>query len=776
MINRKQIGIIKYGKRLNTAKKFQSGGTLSSFAGGYNWREDPYEMMLMRQKMAREDMDRRDERAAYKARNSYKKPGKTKTENFKPFATLTGGLAGSRDHFQKQYDIEQKAYSDKIREYGNGWLGSDEAKLMHSKIVKRGIEYENRLKDERKLFDQANSTLKDQKDKDALAVSNNNQMFVYDGKNSKYDFIDVSKYTSNPQDYRAMSKGEYATWQENHYVPNSDVYIKDFLGGGAVGENTLDELYIDIQKDKVKYAVIGGKLGRKDSEGGILNGYITSDQIQQGITSYIEGTGSIQRESKPTIKTDPDAKESMMESIIKEVYFDVFNGVENKSGLTASLTAEVLKSSYNRKLLADIKDTATRAKRLHRMRQVALVDKFFDNSLKMPGAGSSKKEESTGGASKAKLSNTLGALFTHSYSGSGASSKKYVIDKNNRVDLNADKDKLVNVDSLELVMFDGVVTQQKLNISSDVNGDNKEAINRNATLGLNEELGKIKSGTEVYFSNGDSMRSVMKKDARGFVDKGIRIAPGTDVDMVIMPIDRQGNPVPGVMRDINILKLAAKKDLIKAFNVSPLNGEKISIDADKLLPGNKIDANSDRDIKNFNEFVQMGRNFAAFKKEYDDNPNATTKANFNRAERAKKAMDKLRTGIGRFKDQGGIRLGAFGAVQVVMDAEYGSVEIADALGKDRKDMLSKASPDEHTFAQDIGMDKSGWGFSDDHWSATVFVPLKSEVAQSALKGTPGTVQDAVTLNEIQNGFFKMFEKEFIVTSGDDDTLYSFIKI
>jgi hypothetical protein len=52
MYKRKIMGILKYGTRIRTRKTqaFQEGGTVA-VSKAYDWRDDPYELMLLQQRL-----------------------------------------------------------------------------------------------------------------------------------------------------------------------------------------------------------------------------------------------------------------------------------------------------------------------------------------------------------------------------------------------------------------------------------------------------------------------------------------------------------------------------------------------------------------------------------------------------------------------------------------------------------------------------------------------------------------------------------------------------
>lgn len=773
MNRRKQIGIIKYGKKLNTSKKFQSGGSISSFSGGYNWREDPYEMMLMRQKLAQESMENRRKIAAQKAR--YGRKGTTSTEkvnNYKPFATLKGGLAGTRAHFQNLYDSEQQSYADKLATNGNAWIATEEAKSLHSNIVKLGIKFENRLKDEKTLFDSAKVKLKDQ-DIDALAISNDSRMFVFDGK--KYDFINVDTYIKDARSYKALSKGDFAYWQENTYNPNSDINIKDFLAGGAVGANTLNSTYIKLNRDKVKYAMIEGKLGLKNSSGGITDGYLNADQIRTGIERYIMG------ESPMKVGQAPTKEKSQMAGIIKEIYTGVMSGTEDQSGLTASLKAEVLKDVINRKILFDIKDDSKRQESFHKMVQVALVSKFFDSSFKL--SGTSEEGKISGLGSKVKSNSVLGKLLEHTYSGNTSNNKKYVIEENGAVSIDVGKDDIVKVNSMALPLITGIVPQFKLGVSSYVTSDNKDDIREAANLGENETIGKIRSGSSIYWMNGDSMSDMFGNNNKGegvnFLSKAVVLDPERGVDMVIMPINKVGKPIPKIARDFNSLRSVAKQEIIDAYNKHAEKGDEITTSADKLMSGNKLANNLEKDLENYNKFIEIGGEYERFKDLHDDNPNKTTEKALKRSENSRDIIKKLKTNIDILKGNGNIRLRPFAVIHVVIDADYGKGINKIMEARDKKNntsvssLIKKGEDYQNQFIEDLNMDSIGIGV--DAYSAQMMVPIESSMVQASNKGTPEYVAGVLTLNNIEDGLIKLMEKEFIGTSPNLSTTVNFLK-
>ena len=119
MHKRKNIGIIKYGSRLTKNKpviKFQTGGA-ASVASGYEWREDPYELMLMKQEAAGlGEMGKRKTSGKSGSRSTAKDP------KMRSFDVLEGGFKGTRDVLNSNYKALQEKYMDEVARNPGEWL------------------------------------------------------------------------------------------------------------------------------------------------------------------------------------------------------------------------------------------------------------------------------------------------------------------------------------------------------------------------------------------------------------------------------------------------------------------------------------------------------------------------------------------------------------------------------------------------------------------------------------------------------------------------------
>jgi len=770
MNKRKQLGIIKYGtKKYKRTEKMQGGGTLEAYAPVYNWREDPYEMMLMKQKMSAESAQRT-------ARSRGGRKNKPTKSDYKPFVALKEGLTGSRTHYNNLYKQDQRAYMDRIQQNGEAWVNTYEAKTMHQNIINQGIAYEARLKEEKGIFKDSEKKMRDSNDQNAYAISNNGGMFVLDGKGEaqdKYKFIDQSEYLSNIDRYVPQTKDKLATYMTFNHIPGSDVYIKDFIGNGAMGQNSLDQEFLKLNRDRVKFKIIENKTTGKKMVG-VGERAMDFNELKKGIESFVNGQGPINSGDQRNVANGAD-----IEEIVSGIYKGVYAGSSDQDALSASLSSEVLKDLQNRAKLNAIKDPKKRAATFHRMKQVALVEKFFDASLRDPSKGNNGGGELTGGASKTmKFTPTLGRLSAMAY-GKFENNSKYTIEGDGAVIIDSDGEITGDrkVDSLQLPMVDNIISPAGLQFGSGKDDASIKIATEFSRLNKNPVLNDIKEGDRVYLQDGTSLSKAYgnKRSATAFLTNGAAIDPQRGIDMVIMPIDKDGNPVPHVAKKLNDLKNVYKKNMRAAYNKSVSADLQIKTEAQLLLKGNKVSPTIQDDLKRYNEFIEMGAKHAYYAKEAKDNPSLQNKNNLAMATLSRDLSMGMQNDIEKnLSATGNLRLAPFASVTMIINEDYGDTEFSDIIKTTRggASQIHDVEDYQAEFMDDIERDTTGL-LGKDYSTTTFLMPIKSSMVQAAEKGEK--VKDAFNLNDLEKGIMTLFEKEFVGTARDLNETIKFLK-
>ena len=259
MYKRKRTGLMPYSERKYSKKKLQSGGVVGS-AGGYDWRDDPYEQQLATAKMNREKADAK--------RSSKSSTGKMPTRTF---TALSGGLTGSTEAAKSIFDQAKTQYFNQIKALGDqgiAWANSVGGQEAYQKVLDLGTSLQVKLKNEKEDFDKLKENLKDT-DMNTLAITGNKAFAIKktvdaEGKVSgDFSFIKMDDYYNDPSQFEILTMNDFVNWKSNVDKNMRIDHMNDFLGKGALSQETFYDTYV---KDKV------GDIGLEFvKDGGIIN-------------------------------------------------------------------------------------------------------------------------------------------------------------------------------------------------------------------------------------------------------------------------------------------------------------------------------------------------------------------------------------------------------------------------------------------------------------------------------------------------------------------------
>jgi len=274
-------GILKYGNRKkSTTRKFQIGGAVG-YAKGYDWRDDPYEKMLMRNKL----IDDRNKAYAAKGGRAAGKSGAAAGSKaftkLSTFSELGSGLMADNIAANEAYKQAQKTLYDKVIADPN--YANDPNFQVEFQDIEQRFKGVNRIlgKVEAK-YKELKGALKET-DKEALAISSgsNASMFVYDDGDvtkatdkeavGEYKIINLVDYLKDVKRYRPQTIGRFMKWREEAATPMDTNSIVAFLEEGALGNKSIEERYFKGNEDLLQFRIDKNKktLVRKSSKTGV---------------------------------------------------------------------------------------------------------------------------------------------------------------------------------------------------------------------------------------------------------------------------------------------------------------------------------------------------------------------------------------------------------------------------------------------------------------------------------------------------------------------------
>jgi hypothetical protein len=759
MYKRKILGILKYGTRgYAPTQKFQEGGFVA-VSKPYDWREDPYEMMLLQQKAAQTNASIR---AAGRKGGSSSSSANKKIDTFD---RLKGGLPVTNAYINAKTAESQQEFYNKVRTSEEGWASSVEGQIAFKKVVNEGAALSEQAINEEKDFNDAFNKIETE-DRKTLAISSNNGVMAQDGT-GKVQRIQMATYLDNVDKFKVLTVDEFADWKKNADTGLQTNLTNEFLKENAVGANTMRKTYIDGKEDQIQYEFRSGHIVSKPNTGDAKGVDIVDlDMFKTGISnmmlggSFYQGT-SVQASSQNDFSTD----------VVNSIYADIMRSSASQSQLGASLAAEILSDGYHVAEIGKLKTSEEKLNYLEDRKKLLLVKKVVDknnygksSSGAGAGAGTDEDVTSTHKAKASGLTADLNAIFDQK------TAAQYTVGVEN-------VNKKRTVSDVSLPMLRDGLTQANLDLVQDPKAsvDQKAKANR---FNRNIAIDTYSDNSQMYLPSGENMRSVLGNSAeivKQFIAEDAVIAPNDTMPIVFMPVDAQGN-----IRTRDMLSLVPlKKDTRNKF-LKSVKGKlpvPISTGADELLPGN-TEAKKKADYQEYSNWLQKGADIKMYQQRSAANPQNQDMVNdFLMAQDAAAAIASASTRMKNITGDG-ITLQPMLGTWIIFDNDRHDIKanietkVGNGFGKG---MILEATPTEKTFLQDInGVDNSNYGMFNDHvYKMMIFTKIKS-MGRAAAEGgdkLPAVAQ-MESIQQRMDDF--MSTRSFISSPGNYDNVQLFL--
>jgi len=606
MSTRRHVGILKYGKRKSAPSdvKFQAGGAFSTYASGYDWREDPYEMALMRQRIRHEDEDRnfyKQQKLGASTGRGNKRSSVLKPSDYRQFSVLEGGLQSSRDALNKHYEGLQKQYMDMVAVNGvEAVNASEQGNALYNQLIKWGTDAEGRLQDEE---DRLKYAIKDMspEDKEALAISTDLQKFVLDTKDGAKKPITHGEYLKDPDRYDIQTNEEFIQWKTFEDEGMNIAAIDKFLLDGSVGEVTSYDRYIKSKEDQLQYQIINNKVVNTADKGDGKKATLFGDPETFRNLINIAMGGAPDILESTSISGDKAAQKDALYEAARSVYGELLRFNTDKQKFRNSIMSAVLKDRNVKEQLGTLstieeRDTyLTTQMYMYAMKQ--LVDKGAMKKTNAKDEGASSGEVYLKGAPGAVLRGYKDLL-------NSTNKKVYVIGKG--IADKEDKKARPDVSTSNTVIIEGVIPAGDLGIYKGKHSSGVEL--DNSTVARNTELNRladVKNG--VWTHDGYSADQITGGNPEKLLNNAY-IDPSSSLSIVLLPT-RDGEPIiDDIVKDPFLLdlKTATKQAFIEYRNSLGNPSMVIKTKADMLKPNNTTNSTGIKDYHAYTAWLDKG--------------------------------------------------------------------------------------------------------------------------------------------------------------------------
>jgi hypothetical protein len=750
MTKRKNTGLIRYGTRNYTKKlqKFQEGG-FAAVSKAYDWRDDPYELMLL---------DQKSKEANSRIRANKSSSGAT--PKIGGMKALTGGLDGATDAANAAFRDVYDRYTDSIKANGLAWVNSEEGQLMHQEIVNYGTQLEYKLKSQKTNFDEALGAI-DNQDRNALAISSEGNIMVRRRDDpTQVTRMSLNDYMGNIKSVEALTISDFAKWKKEKDGSMNTTLEDEFLKKNAVDRGSIYDTFIKPFNNTLQYAIEGEKIMKGDG---------TTKETQWDKTTFRAGLKNILNDGsfEDAAQRGDNSQESFIGKAVTSMFTEIME--ENRgdrSRLLASLQAEVLRDKGHLGKLMTITEPNERAKYLNTQVQLALINKVVDEGSKKYSGGTETASTSSD-INNVRASGSRG-LSTILRFFDGTQTKQYKMGQETIAD---GEERVV---AFTAPMVKGGLQQADLNLNLAPKDENEQKQNK---LGENEAINQIAMTGEIYSESGDKLSDLGMPST--FMDKYGVITRGSQADVVMMPYDKDGNMMVKQFGQVTSIKLDIRKAFKKSMDeaLSKLDPPLDGIPANKLIPGSR-DPKVQAAYSEYLMWVDksMPDNLARIRKEYEEAENKTPElqANLNQAVAAYSAVDKASKIIkGMF---GNVTMMPTLMVNVSFDNDdfdlKGAIEASAKASNYGVGTVQDLDKTEREFLQDTNkIDKTNY-FSPDHvYKTNIFMPLKTLQAQANEAGqkTAATIK----LGNIDNEAKKFINASGLISNPDMRNTYLF---
>lgn len=736
MIRRKITGILQYGTRKYPAlaQKFQEGGFVA-VGKGYDWRDDPYEIMLLKQKAAEENAYIKASRVGS---GGSKSPGLGKSgKNIDTLGRVEGGLLVTNNAFNARIQKLEKEYYDKVLADPE-WAGNAEGQIAFQRIVNETKRLEGIAKTEEEDFKTALDKI-DIEDRQSLAVSADNNVMAWEAATGKGVKLKMSDYLGNLDKFLIMKVDEFATWKKNNDTELQSSLTDEFLKKNAVGYNTLRKTYIDSREDTISnsFTVVKGKIVKKNADESTSESTIIDlDQFKKGLTNlmnnkgFYEGT-SVQEASRTNAPLE----------VANTIFSEIMAGAGLNSRLDASLKAELLADRRQIEYMYKNVAAKDRESYLEEQKKWLLVSKIVDKNSKKDTESSNTDSDVSD--YKSKATPLLGDMNSFFDSGSVT---RFTFGKGMAspgggrvVDLN-----------LPMVK-DGLTPAEILTVSAEkATEDEKRRANN---IYHNPAIQKYTDLTDLYSGGGVNFRSLLpsNEDVKSFFAGDTVIAPDETMPIVLMPMDGDGKIRAKEFMELASVKMYGKKAFLKS--VAGVPGMNITTRAEDLLPGN-LDPKMNKDSKEYQRWIKKGFDIKMYAKRVRENRTPENIANYKMASDALKVIQYTKAAFDNKFGGSPIKMQPMLGTWIIFDDDNANVK--EAMDKNPRtignSMIRKLSAREKAFLQDTnGIDNFNWK-SDNIYKTMVFSKIKNLGKAAAEEGEklPGVAQYAEMYDKMLN--------------------------
>lgn len=745
---RKNIGIIKYGPRASKnslVKKLQTGGA-ASVVSGYEWREDPYELMLMKQEGAGLSGTNKSKSSSRSGSS-----GLTKDPKLGAFDVLEGGLDGTRKALRTEYKKIQDEYMENVSNNPRDWISSLDGQRAFNHVVTVGQEFQQILNSEKDQFDDAKGKL-NESDSEALAISNNKNMMVQDVRTGKYAFIHLKDYLNNIEIYQPQRLKDFMYWKQNvdtSGAQGNTGIINEFMANNAVSPEEVSKQYVAPHINAISYIEDNGFIVRNNKSSGEVINTDSSIARSKNWSNTIAAAmnGEMPKDVSEKTRTD-------IMAALRVVYNDILGSTtDGGSRLKSSLYSEVLSNTRHRNKLAALDTPEAKQAYLEQQANLALVNKVYTKGASTTTSSSSSQSS---GGNKGKANVLVGAMNRMS---NGNLINTYTVGSDFKTGKDKDKKRVVDV-SVPKVDLGNTVD---LNLATDKASIDKNGIKQNI-VGSNDFMATYGNG-EIYTENGVRLATALSPDeANSFQQDNMRIARGAKTELVWVMTDAEGNMTMHEGRRIAEQKLKNRESFIIAYNkfIGGKNGaEPITVAAEDILPGS-----SDEKIsKAHNLFVMWAKaseDADAIGEAFGKTPSKEMKARYNMAKAARDMRIETLTMLSTLSTK---KLTPMIKLPVLVDTD-GPVDIYDMSEKRAKatgyghnmvkDKATSADMDYMTNLNDVDnfnifsdwSRRSWWPISDNIYKMNIFMPVQDLGGIAAKMGTD--VSKISNFNNIDN--------------------------
>lgn len=527
---RRNVGLLVYsGVRAGKAKavkKLQLGGFVA-YEKSYDWRDDPYEMALMRQ-----DEQRKLNRAKAKAKAKPTKP--TKPAKLGTFSLISGGLTAADEYANGMYQKEQQQYFDYVADNG---ADSHQAQVMHNNMVSKYKNIQNKNIAKKEMFEEASSTYDTIDNKETYSVSANGNVLVLTEKGPQA--LGIGEYLKSPEKYAVGTANDLMRWTKTLDTTTSTALIEEFLNEGAVGTIDVLKTYIDPYKDAITTEINKKMIS-------VANELRAATEKKGGDTSAIDAAEAFKRVGQNMLVNSYDGLSTgtrdalgvvnkSMELAIVDVYDSILDLSQQRSRLIASLGAEVLKNSSQALQETPV---AGRNAKYQQLIQQALFKKITSDVLNKTleeGSVSTPVGSNTTGASafaeKGKQKMTLAtAAGLDLLDGKQAS----VYTMNSRRDGVKDKNNDVAVGGYRGPQVKGVISASAMDVIDSEGLTTVQAQNNKVIT--NTAIAEIARTDEIFTMSGDSIETILPRDQAELLKSRLLVSnTNPSGDFVVLP-------------------------------------------------------------------------------------------------------------------------------------------------------------------------------------------------------------------------------------------------